>query len=58
MAEVEQACFVARQAVEINQGTLRGRPKRKLKDFRRELAPYQNTMAGREFTEYLRHLSN
>ncbi len=58
MAEVEQACSVARQAVEINHGTLRGRPKRKLQDFYRELTPYQDTSTGREFTEYLRHLKN
>lgn len=56
--EVEQACFVARQAVDINHGTLYGRTKRKLQDFCRELAPYHETATGRDFTEYLRHLSN
>ncbi|MGH3903764.1 MAG: helix-turn-helix domain-containing protein [Pseudonocardiaceae bacterium] len=56
--EVEQACCVARQAVDINHGALHGRPKRKLQDFCRELATHHETAAGRDFTEYLRHLSN
>jgi len=55
-AEVEQGCLVARQAVEINNGALQGRPKRKLQDFCRELAPYQKTTASRDFIEYLHDL--
>lgn len=56
MSEVEQACSVARQAVEISQGVMNGRPRRKLHDFCRELIPYQNTATGREFTEYIHDL--
>ncbi|MGH4017143.1 MAG: helix-turn-helix domain-containing protein [Pseudonocardiaceae bacterium] len=56
--EPEQACLIARQAVDINGEMLTGRPRRKLEDFSRELAPYNSTAAGRDFSEYLRHLSN
>ncbi|MGH3841645.1 MAG: hypothetical protein ACRDS0_09415 [Pseudonocardiaceae bacterium] len=56
MAEPEQGCLVARQAVEINGERLHGRPKRKLQEFRHELLPYRNTQASREFSEYLRYL--
>lgn len=55
--EVEQACFVARQVVDINHEVLHGRPKRKLQDFCRELVSRHKTAAARDFTEYLHHLS-
>lgn len=58
MRELEQGCFVARQAVEINDEVLRGRPKRKLQDFCRELVPYKDVLVSRDFSEYVRHLSN
>lgn len=58
MGEPEQGCFAACKAVKINNEVLHGRPERKLKDFCRELLPYNHTAAGRDFYEYLRHLSN
>ncbi|MGH3939670.1 MAG: helix-turn-helix domain-containing protein [Pseudonocardiaceae bacterium] len=58
MGEPEQGCVVARQAIQINGEPLQGRPERKLHDFCRELAPYWDTVAGRDFSEYLRYLSN
>lgn len=57
MNEVEQACFVAHQAVDINHGDLHGRPKRKLQASCRELAPRHKTAAARDFTAYLHQLS-
>jgi len=58
MGEPEQGCLIARHAVKINDEVLHGRPKRKLQDFCRELLPYSHTVAGRDFSEYLRHLRN
>lgn len=58
MGEAEQGCFVARKAMKINDEVLHGRPGRKLKDFLRELRPYNHTLASRDFSEYFLHLSN
>jgi Helix-turn-helix domain len=58
LGEPEQACAIARQAVDLTSGGLNGRPKRKLQEFYEELSPYHRTATGRAFIEYVPWLVN
>ncbi|MEY9861532.1 transcriptional regulator with XRE-family HTH domain/tetratricopeptide (TPR) repeat protein [Catenulispora sp. GAS73] len=54
--DVEQACFVATEALELSAAIGSARVAERLGEFREALAPFAGTRAGREFEERMRSM--